>query len=147
MRKNISYLLFYFLVLSACSVSNLPAPKSEIDMIEYSMLTKEGYFVTESNSVSFDYEAIGSIYAIEVGGWVSKDGRSESTDLKEKYYINSNHKQVYQTPNLQKAYRNLANKLKSVGANGIINLKVSFTTDSAIGNPQKIVITGMAIKK
>lgn len=116
-------------------------------MIDYSMLTKEGYFVTESNSVSFDYEAIGSIYAVEVGGWVSKDGKTGPTDLKEKYYINSNHKQVYQAPNLQKVYRNLANKLKSVGANGIINLKVNFTTDSSIGNPQKIVITGMAIKK
>ena len=68
-------------------------------------------------------------------------------NYKEKYYINSNHKQVYQTPSLQKAYRNLANKLKSVGANGLINLKVNFTTDSSIGNPQKIVITGMAIKK
>ena len=77
MRNKISCLLFCFLVLSACSVSNLPAPKSEIDMIDYSMLTKEGYFVTESNSVSFDYEAIGSIYAVEVGGWVSKDGRPE----------------------------------------------------------------------
>lgn len=147
MRKKISCLLFCFLVLSACSVSNLPAPKSEIDMIDYSMLTKEGYFVTESNSVSFDYEAIGSIYAVEVGGWVSKDGKSEPTDLKEKYYINSNHKQVYQAPNLQKVYRNLVNKLKSIGANGIINLKVNFTTDASISNPQKIVITGMAIKK
>lgn len=144
MRKKISCLLFCVLVLSACSVSNLPAPKSEVIMIDYSMLTQKGYFVTESNSVSFDYEAIGSIYAEEVGGWVPKDGKPESTDPKEKYYMNSNRKHIYQAPNLQNAYANIANKLKAVGANGIINLKISLINSNY---SDKIVITGMAIKK
>lgn len=140
MEKKISCLLFSILVLSACSVSNLPAPKSEVFMIDYSMLTQQGYFVTESNSVSFDYEAIGSIYAEEVGGWVPKDGKPKSTDPKENYYINSGRKHIYQKPNLQNTYVNIANKLKAVGANGIINLKVSNYSN-------KIIITGMAIKK
>lgn len=150
MGKKIASLLFYFLVLSACSVSNLPTPKSNVGMVDYSTLTQQGYFVTESNSGNFDYKAIGSIYAEEVGGWVSKDGISEPIDPKEKYYITSNHKQVYQAPSLQKAYSNIANKLNSVGANGIINLKISFTTATTIGNhyyPEKIVITDMAIKR
>ena len=140
MRKKISCLLFCVLVLSACSVSTLPAPKSEVIMIDYSILTQKGYFVTESNSVNFDYEAIGSIYAEEVGGWVPKDGKSKSTDPKENYYINSNRKHIYQEPNLQNTYANIANKLKAVGANGIINLKISNYSN-------KIIITGMAIKK
>lgn len=109
-------------------------------MIDYSMLTQQGYFVTESNSVSFNYEAIGSIYAEEVGGWVPKNGKPKSMDPKEKYYINSNQKHIYQEPNLQNAYANIANKLKAEGANGIINLKISKYSN-------KIIITGMAIKK
>lgn len=70
----------------------------------------------------------------------------ESPNLRilKKILYNSNRKHIYQAPNLQNAYVNIANKLKAVGANGIINLKISLINSNY---SDKIVITGMAIKK
>lgn len=149
MEKKILCLLFSVLVLSSCGSIPLPAPHSDVVMIDYSSLTQDGYFVTESNSVSFDYEAVGSIIAEEVGGWLSKNGKPKSVDPKDEYYISFGRKQIYQEPDLQKAYENLKNKLKEVGANGIINLDIRFVQGSSdkYPKPDKIIITGMAIKK
>lgn len=143
-------LLFCVIALSSC-VTYLPVPKSLIGMIDYSGLTNRGIFVTESNSVSFDYEPIGSIYVEEVGGWIRKDGKENSSDLKEDYYINSSsRKKIYQAPDIQTMYEKLAIKLKDVGANGLINLKITSTSEFdqlSKTTVDKIVITGMAINK
>ena len=148
--KKILLSFFCAIVLSSCA-TYLPAPKSVIGMVDYSGLTNRGIFVTESNSVSFDYEPIGSIYVEEVGGWIRKDGKPDSVDPKEAYYVNSSSsKKVYQAPDIQTVYVKLANKLKEVNANGLINLKITSTSEfnqlskTTVG---KIVITGMAINK
>ena len=50
----------------------LPEPYVSVETIDYTSLTEFGYFVTESNSVPFDYQSVGSI-SIEVnGGWIKK---------------------------------------------------------------------------
>lgn len=147
--KKILLLSFCTIALSSCA-TYLPAPKSVIGMIDYSGLTNRGIFVTESNSVSFDYEPIGSIYVEEVGGWIRKDGKPNFVDSKDDYYVGSSSKKVYQAPDIQAVYVKLSNKLKDVNANGLINLKIISTSEfdqlskTTVG---KIVITGMAINK
>lgn len=147
--KKILLLSFCAIVLSSCA-TYLPAPKSIIGMVDYSGLTNRGIFVTESNSVSFDYEPVGSIYVEEVGGWIRQDGKPNSVDPKADYYVGSNSKKVYQAPDIQAVYVKLAQKLKEVNANGLINLKITSTSQfdqlskTTVG---KIVITGMAINK
>lgn len=69
--KKALLLFFCAIILSSCAIY-LPAPKSIIGMVDYSGLINRGIFVTESNSVSFEYEPVGSIYVEEVGGWIHK---------------------------------------------------------------------------
>lgn len=132
------------LLLASCAPVNYPAPRTEIGMVNYAPLTNQGIFVTESNSVGFNYEAVGSIYIIETSGWIRKDGKSaDEIDPKEAYYIGSSSQKNWKfvSPTVEEALLKIAEKLKSSGANGIINLKV--TTSITDG----ITITGMAIKK
>lgn len=59
-------------------------------------------------------------------------------------------KKVCHVPGIQAVYVKLANKLKDINANGLINLKITSTSEfdqlskTTVG---KIVITGMAINK
>lgn len=151
MKKKIVLLLFSIAILSACGTVNLPKPQSNIGLIDYSGLTQKGIFVTESNSVNFDYEAIASVYIEEIGGWVRKDGKPDSDDPKSDYYINSSaRKKTYEKPNLQEVFKKLVEQLKEQKANGIINLRISFATETIVPGQvyaDKIIISGMAIRK
>lgn len=96
--KRLFLSLACILLLASCA-SYLPAPKSFTGLIDYSPLTKRGIYVTESNSVNFEYEAVGSIYAEAVGGFVYKDGKPDAVDPKDDYYVGaSSGKKVYVRP-------------------------------------------------
>ena len=105
MNKTICGLLL-ILVLGSCG--SLPQPESRIGIIDYTPLIKAGIFVTESNSVNFDYTAVGSIIATEKGGW-----------------INGNPKR----PSTEDALKNIIKELEHMGANGIINLNISSSVE------------------
>lgn len=147
--KKLLFLVVSVFMFSSCAVYK-PAPKSFIGVVDYSTLTQQGIFVTESNSVSFDYEPIGSIVAEETGGWVYKNGKPMNQDPKDDYYIGSSSKKIYQAPDVQVAFANLASRLKEINANGIVNLKVVSTMEIDLVSKlsvQKITVTGMAIHK
>ena len=117
-------------------------------------MTNQGIFVTESNSVNFAYEPIGSISIDELGGWVRKDSKKRAANIKEDYYYNSpnpyNGKQVYQAPDLDNMFNKLAAELHELGANGIINLKITQTVEFQKEIKQfihRVTISGMAISK
>ena len=128
-----------------------PAPKSFVGVIDYSVLTSKGLFVTESNSVNFDYQAIGSVIAEETGGWIPKNGaKQKPVNAGDDYYVSSSSKKIYMAPDIQAAFDNIAEHLSSIRANGIINLKI--TTSSEIDlvsklSVDKIIVSGMAIRK
>jgi len=146
MKKTLIYALIIVL-FSACATLR-PDPLSIISVVDYSPLTDRGIFVTESNSVSFEYKAIGSVIVEESGGWIARDGK-RSPSSKEDYYIGSS-KKIYQSPKFESTFKKLSEKLESIGANGIINLKISSTSElNRAYNVyvEKITITGMAIKK
>lgn len=141
------------LLLASCATVYHPAPRTVVGIVNYAPLTSQGIFVTESNSVGFDYEALGSIFVFDKSGWVRKDGKdAKDVDPKEAYYIGSSSNKDWRRvePTVEECLSKLASKLKSLGANGIINLKI---TTSYNVNPvdkvtyPEIAVTGMAIKK
>ena len=127
MKKVISGLLFISL-LSSCA--SLPEPESLVGIVDYTPLIKSGIFVTESNSVNFDYTAVGSIVATEKGGWINGKAKRPTTEG---------------------AFKNIIKELNAIGANGIINLNIIPSvemSDVAMSKVYVSVITvkGMAIK-
>lgn len=148
--KNTFLVIASTLLLASCATL-YRAPRSYIGIIDYSPLTEQGIYVTESNSVSFDYKAIGSVYAEEVGGWVRKDGKPESNDPKEPYYLfSSGKKKIYVLPDINSIFKKLVDQLKQSGADGIVNLKIESTIEQDLATKlpyDKIIVTGMAIKK
>lgn len=89
---------------------------------DYSSLTDKGIFVTEANSVNFDYTPIGSVVSTTLSG-IDDLGR---------YVLN-----------MDKAFDNIAEELLKKEANGLINLKIM---SSYVNNLYYITITGMAIR-
>lgn len=124
MRK-IACTLLLSILISSCVT--LPMPKSELGVIDYTPMVKEGIYVTESNSVNFEYTAVGSIMAVEKGGWIND---------------------TYQKPSAQKAFSSISKELNRIGANGIINLSISSSVEMTELKTYVSVITvkGMAIK-
>lgn len=127
MNKTICGLL---LILTLVSCGSLPEPESRIGVIDYTPLIKAGIFVTESNSVNFDYTAVGSIVATEKGGWVN--GRPKR-------------------PATEDALKNIIKELERMGANGIINLNIIPSVEMSDDLMSKVFVSvitvkGMAIK-
>lgn len=109
-----------------------------VDFLDYSEYSKEGFFITESNSVSFDYIPLGSIavymYAGEGGNWYLVNGvmRYKSNSL----------------PYPGRALELAVSESKRIGGNAIINLKISPSTINLIGVDQSgFILTGMTVKK
>lgn len=150
--KKVILLFFTIGLFTSCTTPKIPEPYGFSSFLDYSPLTERGIYVTESNSVSFDYQTLGSVAATEVGGWVRKKEVKEIKKIKETtkgreddLYANVDRtqnpgKKVYVSPSLSGALKRMANTLKEVGANGIINLKVEMGSS-------RIVISGMAIRK
>ncbi len=143
MKKLLTFASAALLLVSCASVQ-MPAPRSYVSVIDYSALTGEGFFVTESNSVSFNYEPIGSIMVEEVGGW----GKIQPKDVgKDDAYSSRSGKNVYLYPEMSDAFGTLKKQLAEMGANGIINLKVTTNYSQELNATTSIVLTGMAIRR
>lgn len=130
--KQLFILIFTLVILNLNLVScvtltlpPLPAPYAFAGIFDYSPLTSKGVFVTESNSVSFDYETIGSLYAISDGGWINK---------------------IYVEPSLDALYNEVLKQLDAYNANGIVNLKIN-VSGTVADRTKRYSLEGMAIRK
>jgi hypothetical protein len=121
MKKII--LLSLVLLLAGCNVYR------ETSMhIDYRPFTESSFFITESNSVSFDYTPIGYVAATSKAGNLS----IWSTEYK------------FASP--EAALKALCEEAKTLNANGIINLSfVRYYTKP--GNAEEVIVSGMAIRK
>ena len=91
-------------------------------VIDYSEFAKQGIFVTESNSVNFEYQPLGSVISVTqaaLSGIVSQK-------------IDAN-----------KAFMEIATKVKEIGGNGVLNFKFNVITTSS---SSVMTVSGMAIK-
>lgn len=140
--------LFLIVALTSCTTVNVPAPKQYATCIDYSFLTQQGIFVSESNSVNFDYEPLGSLYVECSGGWVKKN-RKDGTEMQDIYMASPNSVE-YLPATVDDAYQLVLSEIKKLRANGVINFKISSVNEylsSYQVTVNKIIITGMCIRK
>lgn len=122
-------LLFLFAVtLASCSTLQYKATTYSIDYAKY---TELGFFITESNSVSFEYIPVASVGSKIESGYTSADRDSGKNQL------------TYATGEDALAY--LVAQSQKLGANAIIGLKiVDVSINAAI---PAFTASGMAIKR
>lgn len=132
------------LFLSSC-VSSIQYLSSEyLSVFDYWYLQQRGMFVSESNSVNFAYEPIGSV-VIEV-----RSGGTQSINILSGKASGQSLNTIQQNAREEIIIR-LYEELKSLEANGIINVKVNILTPVPAGKDiyygPGYSITGMAIQK
>lgn len=114
------------LLVSSCETVNIPQVTVTV-IRDYTPMTDKGIFVTESNSVDFDYVPLGSVVSVTSGAY------SSSVDKGIKY----------ENVDLGKAFEEISKMLVVMDANGLINLKIESSFDNLI---HYITVTGMAIR-
>ena len=141
------------LLLSSCGPIRFAYTKYAV-ALDYSEYTNKGFYLTEANSVNFEYKAIGSITARVISGYVKKNVQRKSSNMKDDIYGERSKSfdvlGKYNSAKPQDALEELCNKAMEIGANGIINIKTVYIPDVMGGtiNPyDSYVITGMAIRK
>lgn len=118
-------------------------------LLDYSKYTAEGIYLTEFESVPFEYEPMGNITVSVVSGWVkditviSKIDSDELYGEKQYNTIKSKNEQ-YILASKEVILSKAVNEIKKLSANGIINLKIThIIKDKQSG----YILTGMAIKR
>lgn len=153
--------------LYSCKTA-LPEPKTLLLTTSYDAFQKSGIFVTESNSVSFEYSSLGNVSVSDYGGWVKKN-KNKAADAPNPTVYNAQNdiylgyepagkgssilsKSKYLFPSVDNSIALLITKIKDLGGNGIINLHISYSKESY--PPYKygtivdvITVSGMVIKK
>lgn len=117
-------LLFIAIIYCMALFSSCFSAKSYIEssIIDYSRYMRNGFFITESNSVNFSYVPIGSVRTVYVKNLQARENITVY-DIINTFVADSQEK----------------------GANGVINFHVDYTFDKnhqIIG----IIISGMAIE-
>lgn len=149
MKAKFIFLTLSLLVLSSCST---PIKYCEmVGYIDYSQYASRGVFISESNSVNFEYEPLGSISVLVEDGY--KKGIRPSRYNDDILYDEKNNSEKYEywaKASYGSALNVAVDSVISKGGNGIINLKISHTVQPINTKEQYrniIFLTGMAIKK
>lgn len=148
--------IFVVAFLAGCGVTKFGV--YSVTAIDYDRYTKQGFFITESNSVSFEYEPVSSISALVTDGYVDtelveKNDRVTTTRRPHNDNVygtggssvsKKNMVYVEGTPDLVTDI--LVEEAIKMGANGIINFKYT-----PVNNHEGILAgytaSGMAIKR
>lgn len=126
MNGKIIFFALCCVLVSSCETVHIP--QSTVTVIrDYTPMTDKGIFVTESNSVDFDYVPLGSVVSVTNGAYRS----SVETGTK------------YENVDLEKAFEEISKMLVVMDANGLINLKIESSFDDLM---HYMTVTGMAIR-
>lgn len=150
--KKILFISICTMLLASCAVKY--PYKRYSSAIDFSEVTRAGFFLSESNSVSFPYEPVGSVTAVVESGYeVVGQQKNQTPDEVYSYQDLAKMKfgkYKYATP--EDAISELISSAQELGANGIINLKTTYGSaiydkNGAIVSPSSYVVSGMAIKR
>ncbi|MDE6229436.1 MAG: hypothetical protein K2M40_06585 [Muribaculaceae bacterium] len=117
--------------------------------INYQTYAEQGVFITESNSVNFEYTPLGSVSAVVFPGYVKAIRPSQyryvdfngNPQLTEEY-------NKWQSADVTDAIALAVEKAKQQGGNGIINFQVRPTSESDGKTVRHgFIVTGMVISK
>lgn len=134
-------------LLSSCYVGR--SYYQNVFTLDYSRYSANGIFLTEANSVSFDYQPVGSISAVVLSGYnktkTTKTNKEQDGIYGDRTYETtkvSNDGYVKATP--EQALDAAVAALADMGANGIINITISTTVQDGQSGYE---LRGMAIRK
>lgn len=120
--KKVLFLLLIAIGLTSCSTVVSFPQFTTTTVVDYSEFAKKGIFVTESNSVNFDYKPLGSVVSVTQGAWSTVASYKIDAD---------------------KAFSEIASKVKEIGGNGLINFDLIV---SSTGQNSLMTVSGMAIR-
>ncbi len=138
-------------VLCISSVSCTPKFSSKVYYTDYQRYSDAGFFITESNTVSFDYVPVGSVVVRQTAGIMS-DTEIISQNVPEKRGYDElygelekkRHSNSWKLPSDYTALDAVYKVAKEQNADGIINLKI---TMPEVNNADIIELSGMLIKR
>lgn len=138
-------------VLCISSVSCTPKFSSKVYYTDYQRYSDAGFFITESNTVSFDYVPVGSVVIRQTAG-VMSDTEIISQNVPEKRGYDElygelekkRHSNSWKLPSDYTALDAVYKVAKEQNADGIINLKI---TMPEVNNADIIELSGMLIKR
>ncbi len=138
-------------VLCISSVSCTPKFSSKVYYTDYQRYSDAGFFITESNTVSFDYVPVGSVVVRQTAG-VMSDTEIISQNVPEKRGYDElygelekkRHSNSWKLPSDYTALDAVYKVAKEQNADGIINLKI---TMPVVNNASIIELSGMLIKR
>lgn len=135
-------LLLSIFVFSSCLT---PKFSQYVGMVDFRPYMEEGFLVTRSNSVSFDYEPIGYVEAIVESG-NDKSVKVENKYKKEfeqTYYTNAK----WRSATSEDAMKVIVEKSKQAGADALIGIDFKVYANSSTGGIDRVYASGMAIKR
>lgn len=145
--KKISIYLFALCMLAMVSCkSMLPQFTQKTYVLDYSEAGKRGVFLSEANSVSFDYEPVASIVVTSKDGYVQKPKVSKNYDDISPVETKVSYKDEWQEATYAQTLDRAVQSCIELGGDGIINITFNVNYDSngaVIGN----TLRGMVIKR
>lgn len=145
--KKISIYLFALCMLAMFSCkSMLPQFTQKTYVLDYSEAGKRGVFLSEANSVSFDYEPVASIVVTSKDGYVQKPKVSKNYDDISPVETKVSYKDEWQEATYAQTLDRAVQSCIELGGDGIINITFNVNYDSngaVIGN----TLRGMVIKR
>lgn len=136
-------------VMTSCAPNATNFFKQVAYTLDYQKAGKGRVFITEANSVSFEYTPIASILVIEESG-KSVVKETEVETIGDEVYGKQSMIKVqtkgWREANLYSALTFAVEQCENLGGDGIINLKNRIITDNQT-NHSSIEITGMVIKR
>lgn len=145
------------LIFTSCS-QHVTQFGQAVYFLDLRPLTNDGFFITESNSVGFDYQSLGVMTLYEFSGEdktyvVSQEEIKK--DFRDELYLQSTIKKMnkhWREANGLSALTQLVNTAKEIGANGIINLSIKYHYSTSEENKAMryliyVEVSGMIIKR
>ena len=140
--KKLFFILGASLLLTSCGMRIMA--EEEIAILDYSRYTNQGFFLTESKSVKFDYQEVGPIY-IRLKNGDRVKGNQIFSGSKRNF-------KLYETV-LYTSYDAMDKAMeqtKSLGGNGIIKMNIEKVLDTNPKSPyfgNNTILTGIMIKR
>lgn len=149
---RISLSIVTLLIVTSCTAPTKTSYRKTF-VIDYSRYNKQGFYITESNSVSFDYEPIGSVITVLKGldNLTQVEVHNEYSDTDAQLSVRTNRVPKTKTKSIKEEYTiydaidEFASQCKQIGSNGVIRFRIKYISDSYFGDGYEI--SGMAIKK
>ena len=105
-------------------------------------------FLTDSNSVSFDYTPVRSINVLLYSGYIKQNPeyRKENKAVDTVYDSSSSGRSKYQDATIQEALRIVVGQAKDKGADAVINLHYEYIS-AFKDQPARWYVSGVAVKR